>query len=98
MLGLDIGIASTGWAVLNSDDGSTVDGIIDLGVRTFERGETAKEGESLNLARRLARGTRRRLRRRAHRMLRLKRLLLREGLIKHDQLDTSGNIKFSADP
>jgi len=98
VLGLDIGIASTGWAVLNSDDGSTVDGIIDLGVRTFERGETAKEGESLNLARRLARGTRRRLRRRAHRMLRLKRLLLREGMIKHDQLDTSGNIKFSADP
>ena len=98
VLGLDIGIASVGWAALNSEAGNVVDGIIDLGVRTFERGETAKEGESLNLARRLARGTRRRLRRRAHRMLRLKRLLLREGLITPEQLDRCGNIKFSADP
>ncbi len=98
VLGLDIGIASIGWAALNSNDGNVVDGIIDLGVRIFERGETAKKGESLNLARRLARGTRRRLRRRAHRMLRLKRLLLREGLVKQEHLDSSGNIKFSADP
>lgn len=74
-LGLDIGIASVGWAVLGENR------IIDLGVRCFDKAETAKEGESLNLARRMARLLRRRLRRRAWRLTKLARLLKREGLI-----------------
>ena len=53
--GLDIGIASVGWAVLGENR------IIDLGVRCFDKAETAKEGESLNLARRTARLMRRRV-------------------------------------
>jgi len=73
--GLDIGIASVGWAVLGESR------IIDLGVRCFDKAETAKEGESLNLARRTARLLRRRLRRRAWRLTKLARLLKREGLI-----------------
>jgi len=73
--GFDIGIASVGWAVLGEDR------IIDLGVRCFDKAETAKEGESLNLARRSARLLRRRLRRRAWRLTKLARLLKREGLI-----------------
>ena len=73
--GLDIGIASVGWAVLSENR------IIDLGVRCFDKAETAKEGESLNLARRTARLMRRRLRRRAWRLTKLARLLKREGLI-----------------
>lgn len=73
--GLDIGIASVGWAVLGEDR------IINLGVRCFDKAETAKEGESLNLARRTARLLRRRLRRRAWRLTKLARLLKREGLI-----------------
>jgi CRISPR-associated endonuclease Csn1 len=73
--GLDIGIASVGWAVLGETR------IIDLGVRCFDKAETAKEGESLNLARRAARLLRRRLRRRAWRLTKLARLLKREGLI-----------------
>jgi CRISPR-associated endonuclease Csn1 len=73
--GLDIGIASVGWAVLGRNH------IIDLGVRCFDKAETAKEGESLNLARRNARLMRRRLRRRAWRLTKLARLLKREGLI-----------------
>ncbi len=80
--GLDIGIASVGWAVLGENR------IIDLGVRCFDKAETAKEGESLNLARRTARLLRRRLRRRAWRLTKLARLLKREGLIadaKHFQ-------------
>ncbi|OGT11326.1 MAG: type II CRISPR RNA-guided endonuclease Cas9, partial [Gallionellales bacterium RIFCSPLOWO2_12_FULL_59_22] len=75
--GLDIGIASVGWAVLGENR------IIDLGVRCFDKAETAKEGESLNLARRTARLMRRRLRRRAWRLTKLARLLKHEGLI-HD--------------
>jgi len=73
--GLDIGIASVGWAVLGENR------IVDLGVRCFDKAETAKEGESLNLARRTARLLRRRLRRRAWRLTKLARLLKREGLI-----------------
>ncbi len=57
--GFDIGMASVGWAVLNATQ------IVDLGVRCFDKAETAKEGESLNLARRMARLTRNRLRQRA---------------------------------
>ena len=73
--GLDIGIASVGWAVFGENC------IINLGVRAFDKAETAKEGESLNLARRTARLMRRRLRRRAWRLTKLARLLKREGLI-----------------
>ncbi|MCX7628283.1 MAG: type II CRISPR RNA-guided endonuclease Cas9, partial [Methylophilaceae bacterium] len=73
--GLDIGIASVGWAVLGENR------IIGLGVRCFDKAETADKGESLNLARRTARLLRRRLRRRAWRLTKLARLLKREGLI-----------------
>ena len=73
--GLDIGIASVGWAVLGENR------IVDLGVRCFDKAETADKGESLNLARRTARLLRRRLRRRAWRLTKLARLLKREGLI-----------------
>lgn len=73
--GLDIGIASVGWAVLNAER------IVDLGVRCFDKAETADKGESLNLARRQARLLRRRLYRRAWRLTKLSRVLKREGLI-----------------
>lgn len=73
--GFDIGIASVGWCVLGENR------IVDLGVRCFDKAETAKEGESLNLARRTARLMRRRLRRRAWRLTKLARLLKHEGLI-----------------
>jgi CRISPR-associated endonuclease Csn1 len=76
-LGLDIGIASVGWAVLGRTR------IIDLGVRCFDKAETPKEGESLNLARRTARLMRRRLFRRAWRLTKLARLMRREGLIEN---------------
>jgi CRISPR-associated endonuclease Csn1 len=73
--GFDIGIASVGWCVLGESR------IVDIGVRCFDKAETAKEGESLNLARRTARLMRRRMRRRAWRLTKLARLLKRTGLI-----------------
>jgi len=72
--GFDIGIASVGWCVLGENR------IVDLGVRCFDKAETAKEGESLNLGRRTARLMRRRLRRRVWRLVKLARLLKRSGL------------------
>jgi len=79
-LGLDIGIASVGWCVLGENR------IIDLGVRAFDKAETAKEGDSLNLVRRSARLMRRRLRRRAWRLTKLARLLKRQGVIEDTHL------------
>lgn len=73
--GLDIGIASVGWAVLAENR------IVDLGVRAFDKAETADRGESLNLQRRTARLLRRRLFRRAWRLTKLARMLNTEGLI-----------------
>ena len=70
-LGLDIGIASVGWCVLGKKR------IIDLGVRCFDKAETAKEGDPLNLTRRQARLLRRRLYRRAWRLTQLARLFKR---------------------
>ncbi len=79
-LGLDIGIASVGWCLLGENR------IIDLGVRCFDKAETAKEGESLNKIRRDSRLMRRRLRRRAWRLTKLARTLKRHGLIDDTQL------------
>ncbi len=79
-IGLDIGIASVGWCVLGENH------ILDLGVRAFDKAETAKEGESLNLARRSARLMRRRLFRRVWRLKKLARLLKSEGLISDTKL------------
>ena len=76
-IGLDIGIASVGWAVLSPER------IVALGVRAFDKAETAKEGESLNLVRRTARLMRRRLRRRAWRLIKLARLMKSAGLIEN---------------
>jgi CRISPR-associated endonuclease Csn1 len=81
-LGLDIGVASVGAAILAQDK------ILGLHVRTFEKAETDKEGDSLNKIRREARLTRRRVRRRAHRMLRLLRLMKHEGLISLAKVET----------
>lgn len=74
-LGLDIGIASVGWCLLGESR------ILDLGVRAFDKAETAKEGESLNKIRRDARLMRRRIRRRAWRLTKLARTLKRHSLI-----------------
>jgi len=75
IIGLDIGIASVGWAVI------TPSRIVNLGVRAFDKAETDKEGESLNLKRRSARLMRHRLFNRQWRLTKLARHLKKEGLI-----------------
>lgn len=90
ILGLDIGIASVGWAVIEIDEQEMPKRLIDVGVRVFEKAETAKEGESLNKVRREARSQRRIIRRRAHRLLRARRLLKREGVLSSADFDEKG--------
>lgn len=94
ILGLDIGIASVGWAMVEIDEEENPIRLIDLGVRVFERAEVPKTGDSLAAARRLARSVRRLTRRRAHRLLRARRLLKREGILQAADFDENGLIKL----
>lgn len=93
ILGLDIGIASVGWAMVEIDEEENPIRLIDFGVRVFERAEVPKTGDSLAMARRLARSVRRLTRRRAHRLLRARRLLKREGILQAADFDENGLIK-----
>src|SRR6185437_8663039 len=78
IFGIDGGIASIGWAVLDLDDGILA---INAGVRTFDAPETDKERTPTNAVRRLHRGQRRVIRRRSQRMSELRRLFQQHGLI-----------------
>lgn len=81
-IGLDIGIASVGWAVINNDKSR----IENLGVRVFKKAEES-DGKALNLARREARGARRRIRRRATRMRKIKEIFVKYNLVSQEELD-----------
>lgn len=74
ILGLDVGIASCGWSLVSLDEQDAPTRIIDLGVCIFDPGEDS-QGQSLNLERREKRCARRVLRRRKHRVDRIRRLL-----------------------
>ncbi len=86
-IGLDIGIASVGWAVLENGMEDEPRRIVDMGVRIFKKAEMPRTGESLALPRRKARTTRRRLRRRRHRLERIKLLLEKEGIISINKFE-----------
>lgn len=96
-LGLDIGIASVGWAVLeNNIDGEPIK-IERLGVRIFDKAEET-DGSPLAKHRREARGQRRTIRRRRHRKDRIKQLIQQNGIMtrvemaemfEHLQFETS---------
>ena len=75
VLGLDIGISSVGWGLIELNDKNEPYKIKDTGVRIFSPGENVKTGESKNIARRNKRGTRRILRRRKFRVNRVRYLL-----------------------
>ena len=75
-IGLDIGIASVGYAVVGLDYEENPWGIIRLDSRIFDVAENPKDGASLALPRREARSVRRRLRRHKHRIERIKALLI----------------------
>ncbi len=82
-LGLDVGIGSVGWAVLNLDKNR----IEDFGVRIFDSGEDLKNKERTSQQRRQHRGIRRLYRRRSHRKLRLKNYLELIGLTTKEKIE-----------
>lgn len=86
-IGLDIGIASVGWAALALDSAEKPCGILDMGSRIFDAAEQPKTGASLAAPRREARSARRRLRRHRHRNERIRRLFLTQRLLSAEELD-----------
>ena len=83
IIGLDVGIGSIGWAVVNSER----ERIEDFGVRLFDSGEDARDKERKSQQRRGFRAARRLVRRRAHRLQRLKAYLEAIGLIASESLE-----------
>lgn len=87
VLGFDIGVASIGWAFVEGGE------LKDCGVRIFTKAENPKDGSSLALPRREARGVRRRLARRKGKLNALKVLICKEfGLNRSDYLTTAGEL------
>ncbi len=75
ILGLDMGITSVGWGLIDGNTGE----IIDKGVRIFKEGTAAD-----NLKRREHRSSKRLKRRKKQRILELKRLLKKEGILEEN--------------
>lgn len=101
-IGLDIGIGSVGYAVLeNNPITEQPDKILKLGVRTFSPNEVDKTGESSAKARREARSVRRRKRRKEFRFQRMKSLLVRtfgENILSEVQILNYGDKKRKIQP
>lgn len=85
ILGLDVGIGSLGWAVID-EDARRID---DLGVRIFESGEegATKAADRASQVRRVYRSTKRLNKRRKQRKLRLKQYLDSIGVISVDEIN-----------
>lgn len=93
ILGLDVGIGSLGWSVVDENKHR----IVDLGVRIFESGEEGakKAADRASQKRRQQRAAKRLNRRRKHRKECLKKLLEENGIITANEIDSfftmSGN-------
>jgi CRISPR-associated endonuclease Csn1 len=79
ILGIDLGIASCGWGVIETaePDGK----VVAAGVRMFDAPLVDKTGEPKSAQRRAARGQRRVIRRRRQRMNAVRKLLYQHGLL-----------------
>ena len=86
-IGLDIGISSVGFAVMSLNEDDIPQQIIRIGSRVFDTAENPKDGASLALPRREARGMRRRLRRKRHRKQRIRNLITQANILTITQLD-----------
>lgn len=80
ILGLDVGIKSVGWCVLECDENGEPIQINALNSRIFDAAEQPKTGASLAEPRRNARGLRRRIRRKSFRLERIRKLFSENGI------------------
>ena len=93
ILGLDIGISSVGWGLLELDEYNNPYKIIDVGSRIFSPGEVEKTGDSRAKERREKRGSRRVSRRREFRLDRVRNLLYEEGYLKGNVISNIVSVK-----
>ena len=82
-LGIDVGIASNGWAILNME----AESICGAGVRLFDAPETDKERKPKNQIRQEKRSLRRVISRKVRRMSEVRRLCLKHGLVNTQSKD-----------
>lgn len=83
-LGLDLGTNSIGWAAVTLDDQGRPCGVLDLGARIFPDGRNPTDNSSNAVARRVARGQRRRRDRYLMRRGELMQALMEFGLMPPD--------------
>lgn len=88
IIGLDMGIASVGFATMMLDEKDEPCRILRMGSRIFEAAENPKDGSSLAAPRREKRSMRRRLRRKRHRKERIKKLIIDRGIMTMEQIDS----------
>lgn len=86
-LGLDLGTNSIGWAMLALNQENQPHKILDAGVRIFSDGRNPKDGTPLAVARRTARGMRRRRDRFLARKSKLMNCLIRFELMPKDEIE-----------
>lgn len=86
-IGLDVGIASVGFATFALDEKDNPYRIIRIGTRIFDSAEHPKTGASLAQPRREKRGTRRVLRRRKLRLKRIRGIIVSSGLLTQEKLN-----------
>lgn len=83
-LGLDVGVSSVGWALVETDEDGGRNRVIKAGVRVFPEGvDRDQQGgeQSRSQSRREARGLRRQHQRRSRRNRELRRVLTEQGLL-----------------
>jgi len=86
-LGLDLGANSLGWCIVELDDHGQPFRLVRMGVRIFRDGRNPKDKQSLAVARRLARGMRRRRDRWVRRQQRFMAALIKHGLMPADEAE-----------
>lgn len=84
-LALDLGSTSLGWAMLRLDSADKPSAVIKAGVRIFSDGRNPKDGTSLAVTRRAARGMRRRRDRLLKRKNRMTQTLIEHGFFPADE-------------
>lgn len=97
VLGLDVGITSCGWAVLELNHEDEPVRIVDLNSRIFDKAEAPKTGESLAAPRRMARGIRRLTRRRKFRLHRVRGFLVRHHILTKEEIENLYTTPHKAD-
>lgn len=91
IIGLDMGIASVGYATLLLDEKEQPCRILKMNSRIFEAAEHPKDGSSLAAPRRTNRGMRRRLRRRRLRKEQIRNLITVKEIMSSEEIDAIYN-------